>query len=328
MSVEKQNLRAQLLALLRRPGYQPLDKVGLSKALGLPPDFRKRFREFLDSLERTGEIARIRDDRYVLPAIADLVAGKLEVHKNGSAHVLSGVRGKPDVFIEAQHTGTAMHGDQVVVQLDRGGRAARPRPGNRVEGRVIRILERNTDIVVGTLQKSRQELLHVIPDDPRFPHCVYVKPGAATLPQPPRVGDKVVVRLAPWESRQQNPEGEIIEVIGPAFAPGVDMIGILRKYDLRPEFPVEVVGEAERIPERLTERDWQGREDLRAQPAITIDPDDARDFDDAIHVERLRSGGGWRLSVHIADVSHYVQPKPRSTRRRRSAATPRTSSTA
>jgi ribonuclease R len=294
---------------MRRPGYQPLDKVGLSKALGLPPDFRKQLRDFLDSLERTGEICRIRDDRYVLPAIADLVTGKLEVHRNGSAHVLSGVRGKPDVFIDAQHTGTAMHGDQVVVQLDRGGRVVRPRPGNRVEGRVIRILSRNTDIVVGTLQKSRQELLHVIPDDPRFPHSVYVKPGDARLPQPPRVGDKVVVRLAPWENRVENPEGEIIEVLGPAFAPGVDMIGILRKYDLRPEFPVEVVREAERIPERLTERDLHGREDLRGQPAITIDPDDARDFDDAIHVERLRSGGGWRLSVHIADVSHYVQPK-------------------
>src|SRR3954465_4632341 len=114
MSVEKQKLRGQLLALLRRPGYQPLDKVGLSKALGLPPDFRKQFRAFLDSLERSGEICRIRDDRYALADMCGLVTGKLEVHRNGSAHVLSGVRGKPDVFIEAQHTGTAMHGDQVV----------------------------------------------------------------------------------------------------------------------------------------------------------------------------------------------------------------------
>lgn len=308
MSVETQKFRGQLLALMRRPGYQPLDKVGISKALGLSPDFRKQLRGFLDSLERSGEICRIRDDRYVLPAICDLVTGKLEVHRNGSAHVLSGVRGKPDVFIEARHTGTAMHGDQVVVQLDRGGRVARPRPGNRVEGRVIRILERNTDVVVGVLQKSRQELLHVIPDDPRFPHTVYVKPGGASLPRPPRAGDKVVVRLAPWENRHENPEGEIIENLGPAFAPGVDMLGILRKYDLRPEFPSEVVREAECSPEQLTPRDLQGREDLRAQPAITIDPDDARDFDDAIHVERLR-GGGWRLSVHIADVSHYVSPK-------------------
>jgi ribonuclease R len=199
----------------------------------------------------------------------------------------------------------------VVAQLRNEGRRQR-RTGDRLEGRVIRILNRATDTVVGTLQKSDREILRVMPDDSRLQHFIYVRQGETRLPKPPQTGDKVVVRLAPWENPAESPEGEIIEVLGPAQAPGVDMLSIIRKYDLPTEFPHDVAREAERVSETVPPSDLEGLLDLRQQPSITIDPDDARDFDDAIHVERLPQRGGehtgWKLSVHIADVSHYVTP--------------------
>ena len=120
------------------------------------------------------------------------------------------------------------------------------------------------------------------------------------------MGDKVVVRLDAWESRHVNPEGEIIEVLGAASAPGVDVLSIIRKFHLRAEFPKDVLNQAERISEQIVARQLEGREDLRKEFVVTIDPDDARDFDDAIQVEKIKNG--WRLGVHIADVAAYVEP--------------------
>ena len=151
-----------------------------------------------------------------------------------------------------------------------------------------------------------------MPDDPRFVHDIYVRPVAGP-PEDRRsetaatVGDKVVVRLDDWQSRHVNPEGEIIEVLGPASAPGVDVLSIVRKYHLPTEFPTDVLEQAERIPETVDAQQIAGREDLRNQFIVTIDPDDARDFDDAINVEKL-ANGGWQLGVHIADVAAYVEP--------------------
>src|SRR5207248_1068356 len=122
----------------------------------------------------------------------------------------------------------------------------------------------------------------------------------------PRLSDKVVVRLEAWESRHVNPEGKIIELLGPRTAPGVDILSIVRKYHLPVEFPRAVLGEASAIPDTVSADAIDGREDLRDQFIVTIDPDDARDFDDAIDVEEIK--GGWQLGVHIADVSAYVRP--------------------
>src|SRR5205814_956446 len=152
----------------------------------------------------------------------------------------------------------------------------------RREGRVIRILERAHDTIVGTLQHSRN-FYYVVPDDPRFVHDVYVRPERDRQRKPgAMVGDKVVVRLEAWESRHLNPEGEIIEVLGPASAPGIDMLSIIRKHHLPTEFPGDVLDQAKGIPETVDARQFEGREDLRGEFIVTIDPDDARDFDDAI----------------------------------------------
>jgi ribonuclease R len=311
MASNGRKIQQQILALLGRKDYRPLDKDGLAKTLGRKSGVRMGLNQALRELERAGEIARIRKNRYVLPAEADLVAGKLSIHQAGYGFLTPEKPGEPDIFIAAENTGTSMHGDRVVARISQDAPYGRIR--GRREGRVIRILERAHDTIVGTLQHSRN-FYYVVPDDPRLVHDVYVHPKEAAA----TVGDKVVVRLEAWESRHVNPEGEIIEVLGSASAPGVDMLSIIRKYHLPTEFPRDVLEQADHISEKIDARQLEGREDLRKEFTVTIDPDDARDFDDAIHVEKIENGG-WRLGVHIADVAAYVEresPLDREARRR------------
>ena len=317
MTSNGRKIQEQILALLGSANYRPLNKSELAKALGRKSGVRMGLSQVLRDLERAGEIARIRKNRYVLPPAADLIAGKLHIHQAGYGFLISEKPGESDIFIAAENTGTAMHGDRVVARISPDEPSGRIK--GRREGRVIRILERAHDTIVGTLQRSRN-FYYVVPDDPRIVHDVYVgqvsnspqgESAVADLPLAafkiaPQVGDKVVVRLEAWESRHVNPEGEIIEVLGPASAPGIDMLSIIRKYHLPTEFPRDVLDHAKGIPETVDARQFEGREDLRGEFIVTIDPDDARDFDDAIHVEKI--GSGWRLGVHIADVAAYVEP--------------------
>jgi ribonuclease R len=314
MTKNGRTIREKLLALVRAPDYRPRDRDEIARALGLQGRDRVEVRKTLHELEHAGEIVRIRKNRYVLPSEADLVTGKLSIHQAGYGFLVPEKAGEPDIFIAAENTGTAMNGDRVVARISRDvpPRRAKVRAGqaaqHRSEGRVIRILERARDTIVGTLQQSRN-FYYVVPDDPRLVHDVYVQvPPRAKLPKTPTRDDKVVVRLEAWESRHVNPEGEIIEVLGAATAPGIDMLSIVRKYDLPTAFPKSVLDEANRIPQSVEQKLIQGREDLRDQFIVTIDPDDARDFDDAINVEKIDNTGVWRLGVHIADVSAYVTP--------------------
>jgi len=304
MTANGRKIREQVLALLARKNYRPLNKVDIARELGSTGTQRNALRKTLRDLERAGAIARIRKNRYVLPSEADLVAGKLSIHQVGYGFLAPETPGQPDIFIAAENIGTAMHGDRVVARISRDSPDDRIK--GRREGRVIRILERAHDTIVGTLQRS-PKFYYVVPDDPRFVHDVYVRPAKDRRSQTAAtVGDKVVVRLDAWESRHVNPEGEIIEVLGPATAPGIDMLSIIRKFHLPGEFPKDVLDQAGRISEKIDARQIQGREDLRKEFIVTIDPDDARDFDDAIQVEKSKSD--WRLGVHIADVAAYVEP--------------------
>src|SRR5436309_3274011 len=304
MPVNGRKIREQVLALLARKDYRPLNKIEIAKKIGVSGGTRVALRKTLRNIERAGDIARIRKDRYVLPAEADLVSGKLSIHPAGYGFLTSEKPGESDVFVAAENVGTAMHGDRVVARISPEPPAGRIK--GRREGRVIRILERAHDTIVGTLQRSRN-FYYVVPDDPRFVHDIYVHPERDRQPRKTaNVGDKVVVRLDAWESRHVNPEGEIVEVLGPASTPGVDVLAIIRKFHLRAEFPKDVLNQAERISEQIVARQLEGREDLRKEFVVTIDPDDARDFDDAIQVEKIKNG--WRLGVHIADVAAYVEP--------------------
>ena len=309
MTKNGRTIREKVLALLRARDYRPRNKNEIARALGLQGRERVAVRKTLRELEHAGEIARIRENCYVLPSEADLVTGKLSIHQAGYGFLVPEKAGEPDIFIAAENTGTAMNGDRVVARISRDVSPRRAKDRHlRTEGRVIRILERARDTIVGTLQHSRN-FYYVVPDDPRLVHDVYVQvPPRAKLPKGPTRGDKVVVRLEAWESRHVNPEGEIVEVLGAAAAPGIDMLSIIRKYDLPTQFPKAVLDEANRIPQSVEQKLLQGREDLRDQFIVTIDPDDARDFDDAINIEKI-DNDGWRLGVHIADVSAYVTPE-------------------
>src|SRR5881227_4181678 len=261
MAVNGRKIREQVLALLARKDYRPLNKVDIARRLGFGGSERVPLRKTLRELEHAGEIARIRKNRYVLPAEADLVAGKLSIHPAGYGFLSPEKSGDPDIFIAAENIGTAMHGDRVVARISRDSPDDRIK--GRREGRVIRILERAHDTIVGTLQRS-PNFYCVVPDDPRFVHDIYVgqvsNSPLATSKVAPQVGDKVVVRLEAWESRHVNPEGEIIEVLGPASAPGIDMLSIIRKYHLPTEFARNVLDQAKGIPETVDARQFEGRE--------------------------------------------------------------------
>ena len=303
------NLKKNILRLLAQPGYQPLEKVGISRALGQPPADRRKVRDALSELEMEGAIARIRKNFYILPAAADLITGTILAFPGGNAKLIETEGGAGDFFVSAVNLGTAMHGDRVLARYIHEGREEPTRRGgpggqSTKEARVVRILEVANKTVVGTVAATKG-FQYVIPDDPRLPHDVYLRKPEKPLPTPPREGDKVVVRLDAWESRHVNPEGEVIEVLGTARDSGVDLLSLMRRYNLPEGFPDAVLKEAEAIPAVVPTADCAAREDLRAQPVLTIDPDDAKDYDDAIHVER--KGSGWLLSVHIADVAHYVK---------------------
>lgn len=255
----------------------------------------------LHDLELAGDIVRVRQDRFTLPSEADLAVGTVQLHRDGSAHLLRDLPGEPEFYLSPENTATALPGDRVVV---RHLRDQPPHRGYQPCGRVIRILKRGTTMAVGTLEKSAR-FWHVVPDDKHFVHNIYVPQPASPLR--PNQGDKVVVKLGEWKSRHVSPEGEIVEVLGPSNKPGVDIESIIRKFDLPTSFPPKVLTEAQNFPQTVPPTAVRGREDCRGTLVATIDPDDARDFDDAISV--VRTPDGWMLTVHIADVSHYVDPR-------------------
>src|SRR3977135_2111367 len=314
MTKDGRKIREQILELLAAHDYRPLDQIEIARKLKLSRSERVLLRNTLHELEHSGEIARIRKNRYVLPAEAAPGTGTLSINQAGFAFLDTDKPGQTNVFVAAENIGTGMHGDRVVVRISRDKPPRRGKDRHTLpDGRVIRILERARDTIVGTLQDSKN-FYYVVPDDPRFVHNVYVHvPPRTQLPHAQPPGDKVVVRLEPWESRHVNPEGDIIEVLGPASAPGVDMLSIIRKFNLPTEFPRNVLDEVRGIPTRVEPRMLEGREDLRKQFIVTVDPDDARDFDDAINVEKI-DNQGWQLGVPA--YAHPCNALDREARRR------------
>jgi ribonuclease R len=307
-------LRERLLALLRARDYAPLTEPEIARVLGLAKKERNSLAFETRQLLAAGEIVRIKQDRLCLPRDADLVTGRIQFRQGGSAYVIlekrPGEREKEAVQISAEDTGVAIHGDRVVVRLsDELSRPRGPRSvgGGEPIGRVIRILERVHDTLTGNLQRTKL-FFYVVPDDPRFIHDIYVPdPAKAGLRPVPAVGDKVVVKLHEWTQRHVNPEGAIVARLGRTHEPRAELAAIFHKYRLDPEFPDDVVREAAALPARVGLAELFGRLDYRNVPTFTIDPDDAKDFDDALSVETLPNGDV-RVGVHIADVSSYVKP--------------------
>ncbi|MFU8848127.1 MAG: ribonuclease R family protein [Opitutales bacterium] len=318
------NLRQKLLKLLGSEDYLPLRRMEIMNVLKLDQDQIKEMHGLLDEMLERGEIARIKKDRLCIPEQADLISGRILFRQSGAATLLPdskpGIAMAEGYPVSAEDTGVAMHGDQVLARINdrprklvrkggRGGKAQRlaPDPDAKPNVRVIRILKRARETIVGTLDQGRHASF-VIPDDPRIIQDFLVPdPKNSGIRPIPKKGDKVVVKMLEWRQRHLNPEGEIVEVLGETHEPDAEFKAILYKYDLNPKFPSLVEKQTENIPDRVREKDIGNRMDCRELFTFTIDPDDAKDFDDALSLEELGQGKV-RIGVHIADVSGYVKP--------------------
>jgi ribonuclease R len=285
---------------LADPTYQPLDEKALARRLRVPPEEAAAFSTFLADEEKTGRIMQVRHSLYVLPKRLGFSVGRLQMNERGFGFLVPIDPAEADFYIAGEDTATAFHGDLVLARLkeQRGGRQR----DSRLRGEVVKVLQRKRRQLVGTLRKTPM-FYYVLPDETKIPHdiCVPAPEG-----EPP-LGQKVVVELKEWPDRRKPPEGVITEVLGPPDAPGVDLISIIRKHDLPTSFPEPVEQEAADIPALIPAAEIARREDFRKIFTLTIDPDDAKDFDDALSY-RILPNGDFEIFIHIADVSHYVHP--------------------
>ncbi|MGH7444757.1 MAG: ribonuclease R [Longimicrobiales bacterium] len=293
----------QIIEFLGGDAARPLKAKELARGLGVEQADYAEFKELLQRMEDEGLLYRVQRQRYAAPGKINLVVGRFRSIRSGAGFV-EPEAGGDDVFIPAEAKESAVDRDKVVARIERRRR------GQRVEGTVIRVLERARERIVGLFHAAGPEdrpgdFGFVVPNDRKLTRDVYVRPGGTLTAQP---GDLVVVTVTDWGSDHRGPAGTIEEVIGPADAPGNDIVAIVHGHDLSVAFPPEVITEAESISARgITEEDLVGRTDLREHLVFTIDPADAKDHDDALSIEAV-GDDGWDVGVHIADVSFYVRP--------------------
>ncbi len=289
--------RDKLLAMMREKVYKPLTEAELVQELGLSGDMAEQFKELINGLEQEGVVVRTRYGRLGLPEMMNLVVGRLQGNAKGFAFLVAPNRPQ-DVYIAASNLSGAMHGDRVIARLLPNFQ------GKKDEGEVIRILERVNHRIVGRFEGG-EHVGFCRPDERRIGQDIVISHGATKGAQ---TGDRIVVRIIHFpDGKQHLATGEVEEVLGRMGDPGVDVLAVMRQYDLPHEFPDEVKEQVAKMQLEVGPEDVKGRLDLRELPTITIDGPDAKDLDDAISVERLASGN-YRLGVHIADVGHYVRP--------------------
>ena len=291
--------RSDILRLIREQVHHPATARELSQVLRVPREERATFKRHLKSLVAEGELLQIRGNRFGLPEKMDLVVGRLQTNPAGFGFVVpeqAPPGEKQDIYIAAANLSEAMHGDRVVARIER-------RTERGFEGRIIRILERSQDAIVGRFEVDDAGLGYVVPFDRRVLTDVHVPTGQSSSAEP---GEMVLVEITRWPTATRGPVGRVAEVLGHIDEPGVDTQIIIRKFGIPDAHSDESVEEARRLGTQVKERDIKGRTDFRGVTTVTIDGEHARDFDDAITIERLRNGNYW-LGVHIADVSHYVK---------------------
>jgi ribonuclease R len=289
----------ELLRLIRERVPHPATARELAQVLRIPREERASFKRHLKSLAENGELLQIRGNRFGLPEKMDLVVGRLHTNPGGFGFVVpehppEGER--KDIYIAASNLTEAMHGDRVVARVER-------QTAKGLEGRIIRILERSQASIVGRFEVDAEGLGYVVPFDRRVLTDVHVPTGQWSAAEP---GEMVLVEITRWPTATRGPVGRVTEVLGRIEEPGVDTQIIIRKFGIPDAHSEESVEEARRIGGAVKEKDIRGRTDFRPVTTVTIDGEHARDFDDAITIERLKNGNYW-LGVHIADVSHYVK---------------------
>jgi len=283
-----------IIRLIRSKRNRPLTRDDLARRLRLPPARRPELDRMLDRLEAGGTVIRVKGGRYAVPGELGLVVGRLEVNPRGFGFVTPENGKGEDIYIHQENMNRALDGDTVLVRLEPGRRRRRA-------GEVVRVVRRGKGEIVGTLKRTGS-LTYLVPDNPSVIHDIYVDRKGLKEARP---GEKVTVRITGWPSKHLNPAGEVVEVLGKAGVPRVDTLSTIRQYGLREGYPAEAEKEARRAPAVPADADLAGRTDLRDLVLFTVDPDDARDFDDAVSIEK-KENGETVLGVHIADVSHYV----------------------
>ncbi|MFC1664452.1 ribonuclease R [Pseudomonadota bacterium] len=273
---------------------EPLQFAEIAAGLNIDgPDLQKRLRRRLARLERRGRVLVNRSGRYALAARMDMVCGRVVGHTDGYGFITSEDQ-QGDVFLSPKQMHQVLHGDRVMLRVtgvDRRGRR---------EGDLVEVLEHWNEKVVGRFHREGNTGF-VVPDDHRISQDIVI-PVAED--KEASEGQIVVATITqqPWKHRQTV--GKIEEIIGSHMAPGMETEIAIRKHNLPHEWLAEVTEQAKKVSKKITKSDLQGREDMRGLPLVTIDGEDARDFDDAVYSEKC--GKGWKLTVAIADVAHYV----------------------
>ena len=292
-------LKEHVHAFMREDAYRPLPEAEVRTGLGLSNEEEPLLSPALAALEAEGAIIRNRSGLYGLPSRMNLVVGRLSMSPKGFGFIIPDVReaeDESDVFVPGSALASAMHGDRVVARVTPSEIAGRAR-----EGEIIRILDRANTHIVGTFERSKA-FGFVTPDSAKIGRDIFILKkdfgGAKT-------GSKVVVEITKWPEERRSAEGRVIEVLGKTGAPGVDVLAVMRAYDLDESFPPAVAEAAAHCPTHPLPEEYAGRRDRRDFPIVTIDGEDTKDIDDGIYA--YEKDGGFFLGVYIADVSHYVR---------------------
>ena len=275
--------------------YRPIKFKEMVSVLQVPRKEKEDFREVIESLIADGKIT-VDVKGKIKPISGNIMIGTFIGTQKGYGFVA--IEGeKDDIFIPENATKGALHNDKVQVDVNP------VRTGKRLEGRIVGIVERGTDVVVGTFAKSKNYGF-VVADNQKFSKDIFIPKEHCKNAVS---GHKVVVKITSYGGGDKNPEGKVIEILGHINDPGVDIMSIIKAYGLPEDFPDGVMNQVEQVPDEVPEEDKVGREDIRDVQMVTIDGEDAKDLDDAVSL--TKEGDIYKLGVHIADVSHYVTEK-------------------
>jgi ribonuclease R len=299
-------IKDKILEFMKSELEKPIFDSDLAVTLEIHKSEYAHFFTMIDEMVEDGLLIKTKKGKVGTPEMYGMVTGKIQTTQRGFGFLIvdgSKIQGRQssgksdDVFIPASLIGSAMNGDRVMVKLSKASEE-----GKRGEGEVIKILERANTEIVGTLQETKS-FGFVIADEKKIAADIFVPKGAFNGAKD---NDKVVVKIVKWPEDGRKAEGRINEVLGAKGDPGVDILSIIRKFNLPEEFPRKVEVEAERISEIVSEDEIKNRVDLRDEVIVTIDGPDAKDLDDAVAVKKLENGN-YELGVHIADVTYYVK---------------------
>ena len=274
--------------------YVPMKLKEIAMLLQIPREQRNELKEVLEALEADGKIYVSKKGKYV-KGQPQYLKGIFQANLRGFGFVLR--EDEEDVFIPEENINGAFQGDEVEFLITKSPE------GRRKEGKIVRVVSHGTTKVIGLYEKSKS-FGFVRPDNQRFLKDIYIPAGKE---KGAMTGHKVVVELTSYGGENMKPEGKVVEIIGHINDPGTDIMSIVKGYDMPVEFPEKVLNQAERVGKDVSEADMAGRMDLRDWQMVTIDGEDAKDLDDAVSLTEVENG--WKLGVHIADVTNYVQEK-------------------